>query len=53
METDTVVSALQTAGLYTCAGPAPLTDMLFQLMADAEARFGARDASWFFGGINY
>jgi hypothetical protein len=27
--------------------------MLFELMEDAERRFGPRDASWFFGGINY
>lgn len=48
------ISSLSAAGLFAPAStPAPLTLLFFELMADAEARYGPRDASWLFGGINY
>lgn len=48
------ISGLEAAGLFAPpAGPAPLTLLFFELMADAEAKYGPRDVAWLFGGLSY
>lgn len=54
MNSHHTADALQAAGLFAPPiGIAPLSHLFFLLLADAEARYGPRDRSWTFGGLNY
>lgn len=48
------IDGLVASGLFApLTAPAPLSLLFFSLLSDAEARYGPRDRSWTFGGINY
>ncbi len=54
MSTEAAIDGLKAAGLFTAGGgPAPVSQLFFDLLADAEDRYGPRDMSWTLGGINY
>jgi hypothetical protein len=54
MSNEATINGLKAAGLFTeGGGPAPVSQLFFDLLADAEGRYGARDMSWTLGGINY
>ncbi|MEA3053726.1 MAG: hypothetical protein QOG72_2629 [Sphingomonadales bacterium] len=53
MTNEEIIEGLTAAGLFALSGPAEISTMFFEMLADAESRYGPRDTSWVFGGINF